>query len=100
VRQNLALLAAQGQIIAYTDDDCRLTKYYVTNLLRYDTGDSDPDRLAVDNQNHARPDPLEPADEFSTASTGQRPHKRQSASTSAVWCLCAGGRRIRTIGSS
>jgi len=37
---NLALQAARGDLLAFTDDDCRLSKDYVIDLLRHDAGDS------------------------------------------------------------
>jgi GT2 family glycosyltransferase len=39
---NRALLAAQGELLAFTDDDCRLTANYVADLLRHHAGDSEP----------------------------------------------------------
>jgi glycosyltransferase involved in cell wall biosynthesis len=39
---NCALRAAQGDLLAFTDDDCRLTKNYVSDLLRYHTADREP----------------------------------------------------------
>jgi len=41
-RSNVALRAAQGEILAFTDDDCRLSKDYVNDLLRHDAGDAEP----------------------------------------------------------
>src|SRR5271155_3461141 len=38
---NLALRAAEGEILAFTDDDCRLRKDYVSDLLRHDAGDTE-----------------------------------------------------------
>ena len=37
---NRALLAAQGELLAFTDDDCRLSKDYVNDLLRHDAADT------------------------------------------------------------
>lgn len=39
---NRALLAAQGELLAFTDDDCRLTTNYVTDLLRHFEADTEP----------------------------------------------------------
>lgn len=39
--QNRALLAAQGKLLAFTDDDCRLSKEYVNDLLRHDAADTE-----------------------------------------------------------
>lgn len=39
---NRALLAAQGEFLAFTDDDCRLTEDYVADLLRHHAADSEP----------------------------------------------------------
>jgi len=41
VAQNLALRTAQGELLAITDDDCRLSKDYVKDLLRHDASDGD-----------------------------------------------------------
>jgi glycosyltransferase involved in cell wall biosynthesis len=38
---NRALRAAQGEILAFTDDDCRLSKDYVNDLLRHDAADNE-----------------------------------------------------------
>jgi GT2 family glycosyltransferase len=38
---NRALRAAQGDLLVFTDDDCRLSKAYITDLLRYDAADTD-----------------------------------------------------------
>jgi glycosyltransferase involved in cell wall biosynthesis len=37
---NRALRAAQGEILAFTDDDCRLSDNYVNDLLRHDAADT------------------------------------------------------------
>jgi glycosyltransferase involved in cell wall biosynthesis len=37
---NRALQAAQGEILAFTDDDCRLSQEYVNQLLRHDAADT------------------------------------------------------------
>jgi glycosyltransferase involved in cell wall biosynthesis len=37
---NLALTAAQGVLLAFTDDDCRLHGEYVNDLLRHDAADT------------------------------------------------------------
>jgi glycosyltransferase involved in cell wall biosynthesis len=37
---NRALQAAQGEILAFTDDDCRLSPEYVNQLLRHDAADT------------------------------------------------------------
>jgi len=39
--QNLALRTAQGEIHAFTDDDCRLSQNYVNDLLRHDAADTE-----------------------------------------------------------
>ena len=41
VARNRALQTAQGQLLAFTDDDCRLSKEYVTQLLHHDGSDGD-----------------------------------------------------------
>jgi len=82
---NRALRTAQGELLAFTDDDCRLSKDYVDDLLRHDAADTEsvlrggrielarrPDRFTVDDQNHPRPDTLEPPHELRTASTDHR----------------------------
>jgi GT2 family glycosyltransferase len=42
VARNRALRIAQGELLVFTDDDCRLSKGYVTDLLRYDAADTEP----------------------------------------------------------
>jgi GT2 family glycosyltransferase len=37
---NRALSAARGDLLAFTDDDCRLSEEYVTQLLRHDAADA------------------------------------------------------------
>jgi glycosyltransferase involved in cell wall biosynthesis len=39
---NRALRAGPGELLAFTDDDCRLSKDYVNDLLRHDAADSEP----------------------------------------------------------
>jgi glycosyltransferase involved in cell wall biosynthesis len=39
---NRALLAAQGELLAFTDDDCRLRPEYINDLLRHHAADSEP----------------------------------------------------------
>jgi GT2 family glycosyltransferase len=39
---NRALCAGPGELLAFTDDDCRLSKDYVNDLLRHDAADSEP----------------------------------------------------------
>lgn len=39
---NRALRAAEGELLAFTDDDCRLHCDYVNDLLRYDSADTEP----------------------------------------------------------
>jgi len=39
--QNRALRAAQGDLLAFTDDDCRLSENYINDLLRHDAADTD-----------------------------------------------------------
>ena len=38
---NRALRAVPGELLAFTDDDCRLSKDYVKDLLRHDVSDGD-----------------------------------------------------------
>ena len=38
--RNRALRAARGELIAITDDDCRMNKEYVNDLLRHDAADA------------------------------------------------------------
>ena len=40
--RNCALRAAAGEILAFTDDDCRIDLHYVQNLLRHFNEDSGP----------------------------------------------------------
>ncbi len=39
--RNCALRAAHGDLLAWTDDDCRLSTDFVTDLLRHDDADTD-----------------------------------------------------------
>ncbi len=40
VARNCALRAAQGDLIAFTDDDCRLSSQYINDLLQHDAKDT------------------------------------------------------------
>jgi GT2 family glycosyltransferase len=40
--QNLALQSARGELLVFTDDDCRLHPQYVNDLLRHDAKDDVP----------------------------------------------------------
>jgi glycosyltransferase involved in cell wall biosynthesis len=40
--RNLALREARGDLLAIIDDDCRLSREYVTDLLRHDAEDTEP----------------------------------------------------------
>jgi glycosyltransferase involved in cell wall biosynthesis len=42
VARNRALRIAQGELLVFTDDDCRLSKEYVNDLLRHDAADTEP----------------------------------------------------------
>ena len=42
VARNRALRTAQGELLVFTDDDCRLSKEYVNELLRHDAADTEP----------------------------------------------------------
>jgi GT2 family glycosyltransferase len=42
VARNRALRTAQGELLVFTDDDCRLSKEYVNDLLRHDAADTEP----------------------------------------------------------
>jgi GT2 family glycosyltransferase len=42
VARNRALRTAQGELLVFTDDDCRLSKQYISELLRYDASDIEP----------------------------------------------------------
>ena len=39
--RNCGLRAAQGELIVWTDDDCRLSKDYIVNALRHDAADTE-----------------------------------------------------------
>jgi glycosyltransferase involved in cell wall biosynthesis len=39
--RNCALRAARGELLVWTDDDCRLSENYITNALRHDAADTD-----------------------------------------------------------
>jgi len=40
--RNCALRAARGELLAFTDDDCRMSKNYVIDALRHDAADTEP----------------------------------------------------------
>lgn len=40
--RNCGLRSAHGELLAFTDDDCRLSKEYVRDLLRHDAADTGP----------------------------------------------------------
>jgi glycosyltransferase involved in cell wall biosynthesis len=40
--RNTALRASRADLFAFTDDDCRMDKEYINDLLRYDAADTDP----------------------------------------------------------
>ena len=42
VARNRALRTAQGELLVFTDDDCRLSKEYVNDLLGHDAADTEP----------------------------------------------------------
>ena len=42
VARNRALRTAQGELLVFTDDDCRLSKEYINELLHYDASDIEP----------------------------------------------------------
>jgi glycosyltransferase involved in cell wall biosynthesis len=42
VARNRALRTAQGELLVFTDDDCRLSKEYVNDLLSHDAADTEP----------------------------------------------------------
>jgi GT2 family glycosyltransferase len=42
VARNRALQAAEGELLVFTDDDCRLSKEYVRDLLSHDAADTEP----------------------------------------------------------
>jgi glycosyltransferase involved in cell wall biosynthesis len=39
VARNLALRTAKGELLAFIDDDCRMSKEYVSQLLHHDAND-------------------------------------------------------------
>jgi glycosyltransferase involved in cell wall biosynthesis len=41
VARNLALRTAKGELLAFIDDDCRMSKEYVSQLLHHDANDGD-----------------------------------------------------------
>jgi glycosyltransferase involved in cell wall biosynthesis len=42
VARNRALRTAQGELLVFTDDDCRLSQEYVNDLLGHDAADTEP----------------------------------------------------------
>lgn len=40
--RNCGIRAARGELLAFTDDDCRMSKEYVTDALRHDAADTAP----------------------------------------------------------
>ena len=42
VARNRALRTAQGELLVFTDDDCRLSEEFVIDLLGYDAADTEP----------------------------------------------------------
>jgi glycosyltransferase involved in cell wall biosynthesis len=42
VARNRALRTAQGELLVFTDDDCRLSEEFVIDLLGYDAADAEP----------------------------------------------------------
>jgi glycosyltransferase involved in cell wall biosynthesis len=54
--RNLGMRCARGDLIALTDDDCRLDKNYAKDLLRHDSGDTElvlrGGRIEAGNPNH------------------------------------------------
>ncbi|MGE3622682.1 MAG: glycosyltransferase family A protein, partial [Bdellovibrionales bacterium] len=42
VARNCGLRHAKGELLAFTDDDCRLAPDYAINILRYDRDDREP----------------------------------------------------------
>jgi glycosyltransferase involved in cell wall biosynthesis len=40
--RNYAMRVAKGDLLVFTDDDCRLSENYVTDLLRHDAAEADP----------------------------------------------------------
>jgi len=42
VARNCALRAVQGELLVWTDDDCRLSKEHIADALRHDAADSEP----------------------------------------------------------
>jgi glycosyltransferase involved in cell wall biosynthesis len=40
--RNQSLKSARGELLAFTDDDCRLSADYITDLLRHDAADTEP----------------------------------------------------------
>jgi glycosyltransferase involved in cell wall biosynthesis len=76
--RNRALRAARGELLVFTDDDCRLSEEYVTELLGYDAADTGPvlrgGRIELGDQNDL---PIT----IRTTTTRQRLNRRTNPAT-------------------
>ena len=78
--RNQGMRSARGDLIALTDDDCRLDKNYVKDLLRHDAGDTE---LVLRGGRIEAGDPSDLPVTIKTSSERQRWHQRSAPKTSS-----------------
>jgi glycosyltransferase involved in cell wall biosynthesis len=78
VARNRALRTAQGELLVFIDDDCRLSKEYVNDLLRHDAADTEP---VLRGGRVELGDPTDLPITIRTATTRQRLNRRTNPAT-------------------